>query len=267
MCEKCFIDGTPYQGDAAPGSTVVRVGTCPRCGGSGRFCRGTCFLCMGSGKRQQKAKVYTPESLAAYRDKIAVGKERLLKKAEQAIVDSRKAMMAEVEGFSMALIKANLMLSGAGREKSKAMQRKLEILRSAIDRRFPWTQERARLVIDLVDQLQSLGIKIDEQRSHEEDLRKDPTAWIKGGRFEIEGRVLSVTGKDSPFGYVLKVLVQDARGRKFYGTLPASIRLDLGDRGMLVKFTATVERSNDDPIFGWFKRPTKGEIIEEMPCD
>jgi hypothetical protein len=35
--------------------------------------------------------------------------------------------------------------------------------------------------------------------------------------------------------------------------------VEIGDR---VRFTATIEPSEDDRLFGYFKRPTKAEIIE-----
>jgi len=49
-------------------------------------------------------------------------------------------------------------------------------------------------------------------------------------------------------------LVQDDRGFKVWGTSQA----DKGDR---VTFMARVEVSQDDPKFGFYKRPTKVQIL------
>ena len=62
------------------------------------------------------------------------------------------------------------------------------------------------------------------------------------------------------------MLVRDDRGFKLWGTVPASLGYsELGEhsltKGDRISFTATLEQSNDDPKFGFFKRPTKAELI------
>jgi hypothetical protein len=56
------------------------------------------------------------------------------------------------------------------------------------------------------------------------------------------------------------MLVRDDRGFKVWGTVPSS--LPNTDRGDKVTFTASVERSNNDETFGFFKRPSKATLIE-----
>lgn len=77
------------------------------------------------------------------------------------------------------------------------------------------------------------------------------------GRVQIEGEVVSVKGADTHFGYTMKMVVKADAGWKVYGTVPASIEVNRGDR---VRFEAKVTVSDDDPKFGFFKRPTKAEI-------
>ena len=43
-----------------------------------------------------------------------------------------------------------------------------------------------------------------------------------------------------------------------WGSVPSSIDVDKDD---VVRFTATVEKSSDDPLFGFFKRPAKAEVL------
>lgn len=94
------------------------------------------------------------------------------------------------------------------------------------------------------------------------------------------------------YGYnapeVLKIIVKDDRGFKVFGSMPSSLSdelfarwynakaAELGDdfaardygpdvylknsKGVRVTFTATLERSRDDELFGFFKRPTKAAI-------
>lgn len=87
---------------------------------------------------------------------------------------------------------------------------------------------------------------------------------VEGKGITITGTVISTRSEEVNFGYrgsiVFKMLVEDDRGFRLWGTVPASI----GDteRGEKVTFTADVERSKDDSTFGFFKRPRKGQVLE-----
>lgn len=81
------------------------------------------------------------------------------------------------------------------------------------------------------------------------------------GRVVITGKVLSVKERFSAYGSVLKITVKDDRGFRVWGTLPRSIG-GQGCTGRRVTFHAIVEASDDDPAFGFFKRPTKAEILD-----
>lgn len=75
-----------------------------------------------------------------------------------------------------------------------------------------------------------------------------------GVRTTIEGVVVSTKVNYTDFGTVLKMLVETDEGWKVWGTVPNSITAEKGDR---VQFVARVEASNDDPLFGFYSRPTK----------
>lgn len=97
------------------------------------------------------------------------------------------------------------------------------------------------------------------------------------GRIEITGTILAVKFVDNDFGGTLKMLVRDDRGFKVWGTRPNSLRTDwewregeghvitqaVAGKGDRITFTATVEKSDDDETFGFFKRPTKATLIEK----
>lgn len=55
--------------------------------------------------------------------------------------------------------------------------------------------------------------------------------------------------------------VRDDRGFIVWGTVPSAFDHELV--GSKVKFSATVEASNDDPSFGFFKRSTQAALIQE----
>ena len=78
------------------------------------------------------------------------------------------------------------------------------------------------------------------------------------GRIEITGTVMKVVERDGRFGWEHKMLVV-ADGWKVWGSVPRA----LGDveKGWTVRFTATVERSNDDENFGFYKRPSKASVL------
>lgn len=94
----------------------------------------------------------------------------------------------------------------------------------------------------------------------------EPVVPVVEGKQQITGEVLSVKTQYNDFGSRLVMTVKDDRGFKVWGSVPASLpNLERGDR---VVFSATVEKSDRDESFGFFKRPTKGinltEKVEEV---
>lgn len=87
---------------------------------------------------------------------------------------------------------------------------------------------------------------------------------VPTGRGEVSGLIVSIKNEENPYyrkwdslskQYIAKVLVQDDRGFKIYGTLPAAAKdAQKGDR---ISFTADLEPSQKDPEFGIFSRPLK----------
>lgn len=79
------------------------------------------------------------------------------------------------------------------------------------------------------------------------------------GRVEIRGKVLKCELRPTKFGMALKMAVRDERGFTVWVTCPSAI--SEADRGDRVEFTATIQPSNDDPMFGFGKRPTKAKLL------
>ena len=101
-------------------------------------------------------------------------------------------------------------------------------------------------------------------KAHQRDLDREAeqadAADVREGRYEIEGVVLSTKLQESDYGSTWKMLVKQDDGARVWGSIPAEIDADKGDR---VKFTARVKQSPRDTKFGFFSRPTKATIIEE----
>ena len=101
---------------------------------------------------------------------------------------------------------------------------------------------------------------------------------LTGGRQVIEGVVKSAKWVDTTAGYreisTLKMTVEMDGGQRVYGTVPAAILDALtggvipgGDaprdeqlKGRRVELTATVEVSDNDPVFGFYSRPSKASL-------
>jgi len=78
------------------------------------------------------------------------------------------------------------------------------------------------------------------------------------GRVTVIGKVVSTDAKDTDYGTRYVMTVRDDKGFTVWGSQPSSLNLSVGDR---VEFTASVERSDRDECFGFFKRPTKARIL------
>lgn len=94
-------------------------------------------------------------------------------------------------------------------------------------------------------------------REAEQAAKVERGATVTAGRQVIEGEVTSTKWQENGFGGSLKMRVVNG-DLAYWGSVPSSIEVEKGTR---VRFTATVEPSSDDPSFGFFKRPSKAEVL------
>lgn len=91
-------------------------------------------------------------------------------------------------------------------------------------------------------------------------------------RMEITGEVLTIKEQEgyAPGGViwpgqstptVFKMLVRTDAGYKLWGTVPRDLEIQQGSK---IAFSAKIERSKDDPKFGFFSRPTKAKVIVQV---
>jgi hypothetical protein len=111
-----------------------------------------------------------------------------------------------------------------------------------------------------------LFVQVDQQkvRQAERDAQ-NAELLAKGvkcpeGRVNIDGMILSVKSYESDYGFQMKMLVQDESGFKVWSSVPGY--RDVAS-GMRIRFSASVTPSQDDPLFGFAKRPTKCLVLIE----
>jgi hypothetical protein len=87
-----------------------------------------------------------------------------------------------------------------------------------------------------------------------------PVESPDGERMVVSGEVVSLRNRMTFNGDSLKMVVRSDEGWKTWGTVPSAIRSKVAE-GDIVRFTATVKPSDNDPKFGFFSRPTKATIL------
>jgi hypothetical protein len=111
----------------------------------------------------------------------------------------------------------------------------------------------------------ALGAKA-EREARREALLAAGVA-VPEGRSTVTGVIVSVRVEDNYYngGVMVKMLVETDDGFRLWGTMPRSLEGNYNtvsaEEGDTVTFTATLAPSDDDPLFGFFKRPTKASIV------
>jgi hypothetical protein len=124
----------------------------------------------------------------------------------------------------------------------------------------------ANLSTKQLDLVAKLFVQVDEQKARivERDA-KNAELIAQGvkcpeGRLVIEGTILSVKSYENDYGFQMKMLVQDNSGFKVWSSVPGYRDVVAG---MKIRFNAQITPSNDDPLFGFAKRPTKCTVLIE----
>ena len=264
-----LIEKAPSGMPEPPNYSVTRA-QCWRCGGAGgsdawKHTGWTCYRCGGEGKDPTaldylvKLETASPEwaewasAVISKRDATNTKRQetlRLKRVAEQEKKD------AEHVSKVTAYIEADPLLKEAVRA-TEALEKAdgfaANVLESVL-KNLSMSDKQKNII--------ERGLERVAEKAAEEALPKLP---VPEGRIEITGKVKGFKETEDRFTYgggtILKMIVQDDRGFKVYGTVPSGLRLERGDR---VTFRATVEQSRDDEFFGFFKRPAKADVTEEV---
>jgi len=216
---------------------------CRRCGGDPNYWSYTrdkvCYECNGDPSYGKWLDQKTLDRRAKARARYAAKKEtaRLAKiAAEQAVFDA----WAADHGDIIAMVKR---------------------LDEATGARLHSLGFEAMLAMECRKPLSEAMIAAVEKAIAELDAPKIP---VPEGKETVTGEIVGIKWLETYYTYsgesTRKMIVMDDRGFKVYGTAPRS--LDDAGKGDRVSFTATLQRSCDDPTFGYFKRPTNAQVVE-----
>lgn len=106
--------------------------------------------------------------------------------------------------------------------------------------------------------------------AYAEQARRESRIAVPEGVQTVTGTLVSIKSQEGYYGRTtLKMLVEDERGFKVWGTYPTAFYHDKedADRGDRVTFTATLTRSDRDRDFGFFKAPKQAKVTERAPRD
>jgi len=120
----------------------------------------------------------------------------------------------------------------------------------------PWSDRQRDAVLR--------GVVTDKERAK---AKAERDAEVKAplpdftGRVTVEGVVVSVKWQENDFGSRQVMTVKHDDGWLVWGSVPSGLYdVERGDR---VRFDATVEKSDRDESFGFFKRPTKATVLDD----
>jgi hypothetical protein len=88
---------------------------------------------------------------------------------------------------------------------------------------------------------------------------------MKEGRGEVIGEVISLKEVDGRFGFQYKMLVEDFKGYRVYGTVPKFLVDAEVEKGDFVKFTATLKEKETG--FGFYSRPNNGVLVDKETAE
>jgi hypothetical protein len=171
-------------------------------------------------------------------------------------------------------------------EREKKTSAALAAMNEATRAAFDWatTDENAnRIAKDISGKVAQYGPLTERQAAflcklHAESLEKKTqvetgeVSPCPAGRVEIEGTIVGTKVVDDPYsrwgGSKTMLVIRDDRGFKVYGSLPSGLGCCFNElRGTRLRFAAAIEPSNDDPTFGFYKRPTKVENLSPREAE
>lgn len=231
---------------------VDRRQPCSRCGGSGVYRPfGTCYRCSGAGTDPTLAKVWAfPHDWSD--DQIATwiaDKEEADRRATERRLAKKQADREARLAADPVLSEIGKAIDGPGYVSGLAITifdravRGLAISgkqRAVLDREIVAIRERA-------DKRDALDAEI---------ANADP---VPVGRVTITGEVVMRKAYHSEYGTTMKLIVKGDAGWRVFVTEPSTIFTSVGDR---VTMVCTVTASDDDPSFGYGKRPSKAVLLD-----
>lgn len=223
---------------------------CTRCGGGGYVNStvegGVCFRCRGA-RRDPTVYDWTfPTEWSAEQIAEFLAEQDRKSQARQAKRDEkRKAAEAATWAANVAECPELAELAGAGAAPDFCYRL----------RRWRISEKQKTLAVAMLDRHRAAVA-----REAEAEERRAAGVAVPVGRQTVRGTVAGFKTQESRYGTVEKMIVRHAEGWSVYVTVPAGIS---PERGNAVEFTATIERSDRDPLFGFASRPTAAKIVTQ----
>ncbi len=233
----------------------TRATDCSRCGGSGTYTtyHGRCFGCGGTGRRgTEKVLVFDVRVPADDRADIRAAEARRKELNRHAAQERKRERAASEAEANLAALEREY---PGITEAFEADHHIVSDIRGRAARYGSISTKQAGLVFRLAREQAEYA-----ERRAAEEARAAAAPDVPEGRYTLTGEVLTTKWQESRYGTTLKMLVLDDCGFKVWGSVPS--HLDDLERGERIRFDATVERSDDDPKFGFFKRPTKAQRLD-----
>jgi len=222
---------------------------CCRCGGSGYVTStvegGRCFRCHTS-RIDPTVKDWTfPADWTAERvAEFLAEQERKAAARQEKRDEKRKAAEAVVWAANVEACPALAEL--------EAIDAHGDLVQKA--RRYPMTEKQRAYAAGLLDRHRAAVA-----REQEAAARRAAGVTVPTGKQTVRGIVAGFKDQEGRYGTVRKMIVRTAEGWAVYVSVPAGIDPARGDT---VEFSATLERSDRDPLFGFGSRPTRARIVE-----
>jgi len=238
----------------APGST-----TCPHCGAWGRY-------------------VYTFTTDDGERHAAMAGCIEVWPGGKQAVADYKRVLKRlDTVADNAALVDG---LDAYYDSRARVLPAYTGLLAQMLDKaaKYDMSERQADLIRRLIaDQAQATADedRRNRERAEREAKRANAAPVPTGDGIVIEGTLARVYWQDNDFGGSLRMIVEGDDGWRAWGTLPASLQprdewdgdthrvIPGAAEGDRIQFTGNVTASDDDPSFGFVKRPRKATIITD----
>lgn len=274
--------------------TADSVATCPNCGARVRLvfvlgehsatpCDGACMsaigpICSCACGGANHGRMFLPIELIPVWEQEAARKAQAKRIADFAARQARKVAKVadrEREGRERILAGHPTLAALLDREWFTANSDNgfIDDMRTALTR-GDMSDRQITAAVNAVERVAQRAARAAEYAAADAALRAAGVS-VQTGRRVITGEMVGVKEVEDNYSFtgrtLIKVTVKEESGARVYGTLPKSTFAPAdgitsqeryaawfnGLRGRTVTMTATVEQSDRDPAFGFFKRPVK----------
>lgn len=253
---------------------------CDRCGGDGIFSafHGTCYRCGGNGIDPTYRDfgfpvAWTDEECQAWSDKRDARLEaNRAKRAAKARAKKDAMLAANTERFPV-LADMDAWLRSPERAEGDCLPAFFSDIRLKA-----FSFELSEKQGEAITTGWPKHLAERAERAEAAKAKIEAAGTVPTGRSEVIGQILSTKFQETQWGSTKKMLLSfeaEDGPVKIWGSVPDALRggnewadgdsvptwTDRADVGDTVRFTATLSRSDDDPSFGFFKRPAKAEMV------